>query len=493
MRDLLDTLDIIILSEGVGLSNRKPGETFKNSSGEILTFKSLDYYPDKGGKYETEDELDAAVDDALAGLKLNFNQINWSNQKTARMGGFGLALFTNDNNQPFWVGRWFQQVSPNRVQNNFPHNAIPGGFTYQSRVGQKENTGYKPSEILTSFQNLKPGDIAQQIYAKFGEDSDEGRAMKIFMSNNIPMRIPRGNMNPEAFRDYFCEMLQPMALIMGKNVQGNAQEASDIFFGGSGYGDCTISFNTNTIGGLYDSLLVNPEGKQIKISSKGKDGASASVTNLIKSVNELKNAPAGAKLIKTHLDSIRVLDTIQKLGHFGAPLKLAQDIDMITAQEAEQVMNLKPLGPEDQIIGAGILSDKLEKLYQGRKARDPSRIIPIEHMIAAIAYPVANHINANTNFGQAAADILNHSALVQMYTNTSNSDEYIVIDNFTAIYPSQTVTGVVLDATKVYFSTGGKGNYTFTILKNGAKPKDVSPADPVVKESVQTLGRKRRR
>ena len=46
-----------------------------------------------------------------------------------------------------------------------------------------------------------------------------------------------------------------------------------------------------------------------------------------------------------------------------------------------------------------------------------------------------------------------------------------------AVYPSQTVTGVLLDASKVYFSTGGKGNYTFTILKNGAKPSDVNPMD----------------
>jgi hypothetical protein len=47
------------------------------------------------------------------------------------------------------------------------------------------------------------------------------------------------------------------------------------------------------------------------------------------------------------------------------------------------------------------------------------------------------------------------------------------------VYPSETITGVLLDASKVYYSTGGKGNYTFTILKNGAKESDVSPMDDI--------------
>jgi hypothetical protein len=202
------------------------------------------------------------------------------------------------------------------------------------------------------------------------------------------------------------------------------------------------------------------------------------VTNLQKSVKELENVPAGQKLLTKYQEEIDILDTIEKNGHFGAPLKLAVQYNMITPEEATQVLKLRDKGPQDKIIGSGLLSKRLEGMYQGRKAKDPGRIIPIEHMIAAIAYPVADYINKNTNFGQAAADILNNAALVQMYTDTSVSGDTITVTRLTAVYPSQTVTGVLLDATKVYFSTGGKGNYTFTILKNGAKPADVNPVDP---------------
>ena len=476
MRNFLDIIDNRSpVLEGVGLANRKPGEKFKNHVGDIVTFQGLEFYPPQGSVADASELVQLKVDNVD---KKGLN-VHWINQPTGQSRAFMIASFTGEDGKPYYLGKWVKEISPNKTKNNFAHSDIPGEFKFQSKVGQKENSGLKPSEWLTQFQNNTPQTILDQAIAKFGEGSDEANALQIFMSSNIPCKIPKGNMNPEAFRDYFAEVLQPIALVMGKNVSGNAAEAAEIFFGGGGYSDCTISFNNNTIGGLYDSLLVNPDGKQIKLSSKGKDGASASVVNLQKSVKELEGTQNGKKLIAKNKEAVDILDLIAKEGHFGAPLKLAVQYKMITPAEATQVLNLKNYGPQDKIIGTGILSKKLEGMYEGRKSKDPGRIIPIEHMIAAIAYPVADYVNKNTNFGQAAAEILNNAALVQMYTDTSVSGDTITITKLTAVYPSQTVTGVMLDASKVYFSTGGKGNYTFTILKNGAKPSDVNPMDGV--------------
>lgn len=476
MRDLLNILDKTeTLNEGVGLSNRKPGEKFKNPAGDVITFQGLEFYPESG-KFPPDDTMSKTI----SALKKKGVDITWTNKAAANSGGFAVATFTDEQNNPTYLGRFFQEINPNKTKNNFPHDAIPGGFKYQSKAGQKENSGLKPSEWLTQFQNNTPESILQQVIAKFGQGSDEANALQIFINSNIPCQIPKGNMNPEAFRDYFAEVLQPIALVLGKKVRGNAIEAANIFFGpGADYSDCTISFNSNTIGGLYDSLLVNPDGKQIKLSSKGKDGASASVTNLQKAVEELKIAPAGKKLLKKYAEEIEILNTIQKQGHFGAPLELAIKYGLINDKEAQQVMNLKNFGPKDDVLGSGVLSKRLQKMYAGRTSKSPERIIPIEHMIAAIAYPVADYINKNTNFGEAASSILNNAALVQMYTYTNNSNNMITITALEAKYPSEAVTGVLLDASKVYFSTGGKGNYTFTILKNGATPQDVNTMDPV--------------
>ena len=475
MRDLLDIINgIRPLTEGVGLANRKPGEKFKNHVGDIVTFQGLEFYPESGS-YADPSELVGAKVDAVDKQGKN---VHWLNTPNASTRAFMIASFTGEDGSPYYLGKWVKEISPNRVQNNFAHSDIPGGFKFQSKVGQKENSGLKPSEWLEQFQNNTPETILAQVVKAFGPDSAEANALRTFMENDIPVEVARGNMNPGAFRDYFAEVLQPIALVMGKSVKGNAAEAAEIFFGpGSDYSDCTISFNNNTIGGLYDSLLVNPEGKQIKLSSKGKDGANASVTNLIKSVKELEAAPAGKKLKQTYAKEIAMLESIEKLGHFGAPIAMAEEFGIIGKGDGALVMQLKNLGPNDDV--SSILNQRLKALYDGRKARDMGKIIPIEHMISAIAYQVADYVNENTKFGEAASAILNNAALVQMYTSTADSKDTITVTKLEAVYPSQTVTGVLLDATKAYMSTQGKGNFTFKILKNGARPEDVNDMDDI--------------
>jgi hypothetical protein len=486
LRHLVETR-IEALIEGRGLAARMPGEKFKNAGGDVITFQSLDFFPDRG-QFGSAEEMQAAIE-----AESQSKNIHWTNKPNSGMLAFAIAKFTHDeNDQEYYLGRYYKQISANRVQNDWQHDAIPGGFKYQSKLGQKENTGYKPSEILTQFKSNTVDTISRQIIEKFGQGSDEVNALNAFLkANKFPITFPKGGMNMTAFRDYFCEMLQPMALVMGKPVKGNAGEAAEIFFGtAGGYADCVISFNEGVTGGLYDSLLVNSQGKQIKLSSKGGAGASASVVNLLRSIEELKKAPKGTTLLETHSEVVNMLKDIDTLGHFGAPIKMAIDRKIIDASDKAFVMSLKGYGPQDSIDFAG--HPKLEALYNGRKAKDMNVIIPIEHMISAIAYKVADEVNKDPKFGKAAADILNHSALVQMYTTCSETKDTISIENFTAVYPSETVTGVLLDASKAYMSTQGKGNFTFKILKNGAKdlPSTGDEAGGEAPVAMPKLGKK---
>jgi hypothetical protein len=468
MREYLD-----IITEGVGLANRKPGEKFANPQGDILTFQSLDFFPGKDS-YEDEETTNTALLDLGAQLGIDPQEIQWANAQGSNK-AFGIARFVDGAGKDYLVGRWFQKINANKTLNRFP-NDLPGGFKYQSKAAVKENSGYKPTEILTQLQNQTPASIVKQIVAKFGADSDEVRATNAFMEQDFPMNIPRGEMNAEAFTNYFCEILQPMALIMGKNVGGNADEAEQIFFGGSGYSDCTISFNAGTTDGLFDSLLVNPQGKQIKISSKAAAGANASIVNLLKSVQDMRTAPAGQKLLKQYAEAVSIMEIIKNGGHTDGCLNLAIALDFISPEEKQQVKSLAGMGPDDDVMSV-ITSDKLQGLYNGRNARDMSRIIPIEHMLASIAYPIAEIVNTETDFGEAASAILNHSALVQMYTLSSNSDDTINVNDFQCVYPSNTVTGVLMRADKTYMSTQGKGNFVFKILKNGASDAETEIAD----------------
>jgi len=497
MRDILNLLDLTVVTEGVGLANRKPGDLFTNPEGDTIAFQNLDFYPPAGGTYNDLTDAEAAIAGVCKGLGIAPEQIKWTNSAPQRIqlggagyAGFGIATFTDQaTGQNYYLGRWFRNISPNRAQNNFAHEYIPGGFKFASKSGAKENTGYKPSEVLTQLQNNTPETIMDQIVVRFGQDSDETVAAATFMqASKFPVSFPKGSINFTAFRDYFCEMLQPVALVMGKQIKGNAQEAATIFYGpGSGYGDATISFNAGVTGGLYDSLLVSPEGKQIKLSSKGKSGANASVVNLLRSIQELQVAPKGKKLLEKHKDVVDILNTIDKGGHAGAPLELAVKYKMLTPREAGEIMTLKAYGPKDQIQWR---NKKLKELYMSRKPKDWSKVIPLEHMLSVIAYQVADYVNKNTNFGQAASEILNHSALVQMYTEATEGKDTITITGFRAVYPSDTVSGVLLDASKAYMSTQGKGNFTFKILKNGATESDLDPVDNQSDEPEAKLSNK---
>lgn len=471
MRDLIDKLTQI--QEGVGLANRKPGEKFANPAGDVLTFHSLEFYPERDS-YESSEQATEALSLVSAELGIDPSEIHWANSQGTNK-AFGIARFIDANNKDYLVGRWFQKISPNRSDNRFK-NDLPGEFKYQSRAAQKEASPYKPTDVLTELKNNTAESILKQVINKFGANSDEVVALKTYIaSNSAKVDLPRGNINPDGFRDYFCEMIQPIALVMGKPIAGNADEAADIFLGAGGYGDCVISFQEGVSGGLYDSLLVNPLGKQIKLSTKGGNGAKASVVNLIKSVNDLKGKPQGNKLLNKYKEAIAVLDIIQKGGHTDGALNLGVLYGIIKSDEKNQVKALKNLGPQDDVMSV-ITSKNLQDLYKGRKARNMDVIIPIEHMLSAIAYKVANHVNDKTNFGEAASSILNHSALVQMYTTLTSTDDTLTI-SFNAKWPAESVTDVLLRADKTYMSTQGKGNFVFEVLKGGATGNETDIQD----------------
>ena len=484
MRDILNLLDVI--TEGVGLSNRTPGQLFKNPDGDTIAFQNLDFYPESGSFRDLTD-AESAVAKVAKSLGITPEQIMWTNQPPARRqpadegggyAGFGIATFKDQaTDKDYYLGRWFKNINPNRALNDFPHDKIPGGFKFASKAGAKENAGYTPTDVLTQFQDNTPETIMNQIVAKFGEGSDMVVATATFMqAAKFPVTFPKGTINFTAFRDYFCEMLQPVALVMGKPIKGNAGEAATIFFGpGQGYSDATISFNNSKNTGLYDSLLISPDGKQIKLSSKGKSGANASVVNLLKSIQDLQVAPKGKKLLEKHKIVVEMLQTIKNGGHVGGALGLGVQYGIINQGDVSTIEQLKQFGPKDKLNWGK--NKKLEQMYMSRTPRNWERVIPLEHMLSVVAYRVADYVNEHTNFGQAASEILNHSALVQMYTEATETADTISITGFRAVYPSETVTGVLLDASKAYMSTQDKGNFTFEILKNGAQKSDLDPID----------------
>jgi hypothetical protein len=471
MRDLLNLVDT--LSEARGLSARRPGEVYarvgSDADDDKITFQALDFYPDQGS-YQSMDEMLDVLDQLETQAGIKFEKINQPSNRTL---AFGVASFDTAVGRRYLV-KFAAEIKPVRTQNTFFQTKdIPGEFSQTDARGSKEKVGYKPSDVLTEFKSQTPATILAQIAAKFGDQSDEYNAAVIIANaTQFPVLVPAGNMDFKGFRDYFCEMLQPCVLINGAPVRGNAAKAAEVFMGQNGFADCVVSFNTNVSGTLYDSLLVNPAGKQIKLSSKGAKGAMASVINLLKSARELEDAGLG-NIVEPYSEIIDILKIIDDGDHNSGPLELAIQQKMITPQEAEQVMSLKSMaGQKNFDIDQTNLTDNLKSIYKERTAEDASKIVPLNHIVASIAYKVCNKINTTTNFSEAAADILNNSAFVQMYTEAGQKGDQFIIKGFNTVWPSKLFTDVTLEAQKSYSSTTSSGGkLVFNINK---EPKAVA-------------------
>jgi hypothetical protein len=209
------------LIESVGLANRKPGTLFANPQGDELIFQGVKFYPEGGGAYATPEEWTDMLDQVCQQLGISPSIIQWVDGKgnavaapVNQKGGFGIAEFDSPAGQKHFLARYLRAVSPIPIENEIS-NKLPGGYRLQTDVAKKEAAGYKPTDVLGSnLNNLSPADVLAGIQAKFGIDSDEANATEIFMiTKTYPIRIPLGNMNFTAFTNYFCEMLQPMALV----------------------------------------------------------------------------------------------------------------------------------------------------------------------------------------------------------------------------------------------------------------------------------------
>jgi len=444
-------MDHRLLFESVGLANRKPGQIFRNSAGEEISFQSLEFYPDFG-QADSNELIQQFIQDQETILGRPITMTNLPNPK---MLGIGIATFINQGGNPIYFGRYFQQINRNKIDNYWPNKAIPGGYFYQGAAAVKATSGLMPQDILKKFDSLYPEDILDDVVDKFGDNHPLTEVTrKIVNGNPLPIRFPAEGIEFTGFRDYFCEILQPIALIRGQ-YSGNAGEAASKFLKTNNFNDCLIDFGSGKTVGLYDSLLTNSEGKQIKVSSKGGAGAKASVKNLIDTVNEIEKS-GDKKFGQKYKQTIDLIKEIQAAGQNNSPLILAKKFDILNDEEVKLVQSLRN-DPDVE------LTPKLQELYNTRQGRDPTKDIPYYRMLAAIAHRVADLINKNTSFSSDATDILNNGALVQCYTKATRRDDDIVLEEFNTVYPSREIKGVFLDAGKVYYNTGIHGNFTFKI------------------------------
>lgn len=449
-----------LIFESVGLANRKPGQLFRNPAGNELIFQRLDFYPESG-QAKSFEEIEQVIRDQETMLGAKITMTNLPNPK---MLGLGIAEFQDAQGRPVYFGRYFQKISSARSQNNWPNSEIPGGYLYQGTAARKTASGLMPQDILSKVSSLYPEDILDDVINKFGEDSVLTLVTrKLVNGSPLPIRFDGTGIEFTAFRDYFCEILQPIALLRGQ-FSGNAGQAAEKFLQTKGFQDCVIDFSSGKSTGLYDSLLTDSQGRQIKVSTKGGAGAKASVKNLLDTVEEIEKT--NKKFLSNYKSTIELVKKIKEAGQADSPVVLALDFDLINAREAKIIREMRD-NPDVK------LTPKLQRLYDSKPGRDPSQEVPFFRMLAALAVEVSKLVNENTDFPTDARDILKNGALIQVYTRARMDGTDIVLEDFNTVYPTEEIRGVYLDPQKVYYNTGIKGNFTFKIDASGAGAPDL--------------------
>ena len=467
IRNYINLLDDI-LRESRGLGARRSGEEFVSISNpnEKIYINSVRFYPENATEFTTYEEMVTDLKARVNNIPGAYVDLIGKFKQSDR--AYGIAIFDNPEGGRLAFVKPYTSIKLDPTENKWDNQTGIPGFKYNSKSAAKTQAGLTPQDILTRQSNLTPSDIVSQIAEKFGSDSSLVKAARdVARGVKFPIKVsaPPG-VSFTAFRDYFCELLHPIALQTG-NYRGNAGQAAIKFLNQDGFNGTTINFGTDKTEGLSDSILISADGKKIKVSSKGAGGAQASAKNLLDAVNELRESNPG--LARKHKEIINVIQEMVNAGQAGAPLVLGVKYGIIDQGDADIVKSLKgqarvSLASVDNMV----FSKKLKKLILDRNTDDPANVNLYFHALAAIAHKVADYVNEKTKFGDAASEILNNGALIQVYTTAREEGETWVIENFRTVFPSDTVTGVKFSASKTYYSTGIKGNFTFKILKNNA-------------------------
>ena len=476
MRELIKIVDLF---ESRGLGARRSGEEFVSTTNpeDKIYVDTVEFYPKGRPQYASPEELSLELKQVV---QMPNAYVDLIGSFSAKDLAFGIAVFNRPDGTKLVYVKPYRFVKPDPTQNVWDNQTGIPGFRYNSKSAAKTQAGMTPQDVLTDASDLSPQDIVSQIAAKFGEDSGLTKAAQAVASGQkLPISIPSDpKLSFTAFRDYFCELLHPIALITGVYT-GNAGQAAAKFLGVGGFAGTSINFGNDKTEGLSDSILISEDGKKIKVSSKGAKGAEASAKNIVDAANELRESDP--KLYKKHKDVIELIQEIKQGGQAGAPLSLGVKYGIIEDSDVDVIREFKNLPPMPLSQATEQGSKKLNKLIVERNTDKPESVNLYFHSIAAVAHKVAAHVNENTNFSEAASEILNNGALIQVYTKAADRGSTWELQNFDTVWPSDTVTGVKFSASKTYYSTGIKGNFTFKILRNNAKDvEDERSTEPVL-------------
>lgn len=449
-----------IIQESKGIFGRAAGDKFVHHDGREYAIVQVVAFPDaQQGQFETPE----ARDEAIKKFEQEHNaQIEWVNKPRKDMLAFGVAqLDNNDGGHVFW-GKYLQNVGFD-LMGTWGNNQVPAGWSLATKGAQKLQAGYDPQNLIKSEQVFQGADSIINTVQQNAPDTVKvvfTEALKNLAQGRRDIVFPEMYNQQAAIRDYFGEIMQPVAL-MGGVVGGQAEDARQKLADGAEWRDCKVMWPMSMNAALCDSFMIAPNGQEIGISSKGGQGAAASAKNLYDAVQKAEKE-GNTELLGTVKYTADIVRAIAENDQRNGPIEVGKllgvpNIDDELNQEIEKYIkegkaDLNGISPKAQKVIAPFAVKLETKGFNAGYA-----------LLSAASKTVAKIVNANPEFSKGAIALLNQSSIMQLYTNIGKKGNDAVLKEFRAVYPPNFQGVVKLEGGKNYYSSRIGGKMAFKI------------------------------
>jgi hypothetical protein len=254
-----------------------------------------------------------------------------------------------------------------------------------------------------------------------------------------------------ALRDYFGEILTPVALASGV-IGGDADLArKDVL--NSPYAKCKVRWPMSKTHNLVDSVFQSAKGADLGISSKGGAGAKASAKNIYDAIEKARTT--SPELIKTYKQVVSMINIINSLSAIDSPLELGVAFGLIDARTSVDCRNMIN-------VGTNKLPTRYAKLCSNYAADTNNKNYNAGlHLLSSIAKHVADRLNAMPKMSEGIQAFMNQSSIVQIYLDMKVKGQDAVVTGFRSIYPPNFEGTMLIDAGKSYYATMKPSKFAF--------------------------------
>jgi len=447
-----------ILTEAKGLFGRIPGDKFVHTDGREAEFQRIDFYPDPDqAQFESPEQRDETIKNYETEIQ---TKIEWVNRPTSASLAFAVAVLNNREGGVILWGRYLQKTKHDML-GTWSNKEVPTGWELATKGAKKLQAGYDPQNLIKTENVFM---TTAQVIDTVGKNAPTEVA-SIFtdvlygLATGQPRtKFPGMADQMEALRDYFGEIMQPLAL-EGGVIKGQAEDARRVLADGADWSSCKMMWPMSMNAALCDSFLIAPNGQEIGISSKGGSGAKASAKNLHDAY--LKAEKEGnTELIESAKYAITIVKVIAENTAKDGPIELGKllKIPGVDDQLSAEVTNYINTGKRD-FDG---ISQASANLLSGFKVNNDVKGFNTGYAImAAVAKTVAKEINKNPEFTKGALALLNQSSIIQVYTSMVKQGDDAVLKDFRAVYPPNFEGQILVDGGKNYYSSRIQGKLAF--------------------------------